>query len=181
MADKILHSSEYLRKRLAYDPFSGALTWRHVSPCGFLTPKACAIINKKYAGKTAGTAVNQWGYYIIGIRPKVYLAHRVVWAIHYGAWPDGEIDHIDGDKLNNKIENLRVVDGATNRRNMPTQKNNTSGHAGISVKNGKWIARIGGGQRGKRIYLGTFQTLGEAVAARKAAEQKFGYHEGHGR
>ena len=181
MAKRVLHSPEYLRKRLAYDPNNGTLTWKNVTPCTQLTPKACAIINVKYAGKPAGTFINPWGYRIIGISSNVYLAHRVIWALWHRDWPDGEIDHINGDKLDNRIQNLRVVDGVTNRRNMPMQRNNTSGHVGVTLKNGKWCARIGSGARGHRLYLGTFDTLEEAVTARQAAEIQIGYAKTHGR
>lgn len=180
MTKQNLPPIDYLRKRLDYDARTGQLVWRSATPCDWLTPKACAIINTKYAGKVAATAINGWGYRITAIQGTGFLAHRVIWAIYYGDWPDAEIDHIDGDKLNNRIENLRSVDGVTNRRNMPIQKNNTSGHAGVTRRGQKWVARIGSGRRGSRVHLGVFETKDEAVAARGKALKQYGYTERHG-
>jgi hypothetical protein len=181
MAEQFLHSPEYLHKRLAYNPDDGVLTWKRVTPCEKLTQRACEVINARFAGKAAGTYINSWGYRVVGVGKNLQLVHRVIWALWHGAWPGGEIDHINGDKLDNRIQNLRVVDGITNRRNMPMQRNNTSGHVGVCFKDGKWIARIGAGKRGKRLFLGKFDTIEEAVAARKEAEKQLGYSKTHGR
>ena len=172
---------KYLRKRLCYQPEAGKLFWRMVTPCERLTEKACKIINKKYAGKEAATATNSWGYKITVIQKHGFLAHRIVWAMHYGEWPVDEIDHIDGNKQNNCISNLRTVEGIENRKNMPKQRNNTSGCVGVDLKGKKWQARIGAGGKGKRLDLGTFETFDEAVAARKKAEIEYGFHKNHGR
>jgi hypothetical protein len=180
MTAKTLPSPEYLRKRLAYDASTGQLVWKQVTPCHHLTKKACAIINKKYAGQAAASAVNAWGYRITRIQGRGLLAHRVAWAIYYGSWPNGELDHIDGDKLNNRITNLRDVDGTTNRRNMPRQRNNTSGVTGVNKNGNKWVARIGAGARGKRINLGAFESKEDAIAARNHALKTYKYGSRHG-
>lgn len=172
---------EYLRKRLRYDESTGKLFWLYGERDYFSSDKGWNIFNAKYPDREAFTHVNSWGYLCGGVSGKLLLAHRVIWAICHDEWPNGEIDHIDGDKLNNKIENLRDVSGVTNRRNMPKQNNNTSGYTGVNLKNGKWVARIGAGKRGGRIHLGRFNTIDEAIAARKDAEKRLGYSKTHGR
>jgi hypothetical protein len=110
-----------------------------------------------------------------------YYAHRVAWALHTGAWPKGEIDHINGDKADNRIANLREVTKVENSRNMPLPANNTSGHIGVawSKSDKRWTAYIKVG--GRRRYLGNFLEKDDAIAARKAAEVRFGFHPNHGR
>lgn len=106
---------------------------------------------------------------------------RVVWAMTYGYWPKLEIDHIDGNPLNNRIDNLREVDHVTNGRNQRTPTNNTTGVCGVyRYRTGdKWVAAIKVNY--KKIHLGLFDTIEEAAAARKEAEIKYGFHENHGR
>jgi hypothetical protein len=111
---------------------------------------------------------------------KPHQAHRVAWAIHFGEWPKF-IDHINGDKTDNRIENLRAVSFVENTRNRKRPTNNSSGHAGIywHTKERRWVARIGDGAGRKR--LGSFLNLDDAVAARRKAEVDLGYHPNHGR
>ena len=111
---------------------------------------------------------------------QLYKAHRVAYAIHFGEWPRGCIDHINGIKTDNRADNLRVVDRATNNRNRPTQKNNTSGVTGVSqTPQGKWRAVIKVNK--KTQSLGVFSAKKDAISARKEAETKFGFHKNHGR
>jgi hypothetical protein len=109
-----------------------------------------------------------------------YLAHRVVWALVHGAWPQKQIDHIDHDRTNNRVENLRIVGHQENHRNTTLRKNNASGFMGVSwYKAGeKWTAYIMIDRVKK--HLGCFDALEDAVAARRAAEARFGFHENHG-
>ena len=121
------------------------------------------------------------GYLSANIDKKMYLVHRLVWLMHNGKFPDGMIDHIDGDKTNNTISNLRVVSPETSNRNMPTPKDNTSGHIGVSwsVHADMWLARIN--HKRKTINLGYFKDFEDAVSARKQAEVNYEYHTNHGR
>ena len=97
-----------------------------------------------------------------------------------GRWPNGDIDHIDGDRLNNKWSNLREVTRLDNRRNAGLRVDNTSGYNGISYNNRerKWETYIE--VEGQRKRLGKYLELHEAIQARKRAEKKYGFHPNHG-
>lgn len=135
------------------------------------------ILNRR-TGKQAGY-VNDRGYVVVEFRGKRYKAHRIAWTIFHGEIPAAEIDHIDQNKQNNRISNLRVVDGQTNRKNRNVQRNNTSGVMGVCfhVRMNKWIARIK--VDGSYVWLGQFDTKQEAVDVRKIAEDVYGFHNNH--
>lgn len=102
-------------------------------------------------------------------------AHRIIWEMVYGECPD-VIDHINGDKHDNRLVNLRNVDRAENMRNRKLNKRNKSGINGVSTrKDGKWLVVI------RTKYIGLFDNFFEACCARKSAEYKAGFHENHGR
>ncbi len=98
-----------------------------------------------------------------------------------GAMPEEHIDHINGIRDDNRWENLRPVNRATNQKNMKLFANNTSGVPGVRKSpNGlKWVSRIF--TEGKEVHLGTFKNKEDAVAARKKAEIDYGVHANHGR
>lgn len=131
-------------------------------------------------GKTAGT-IGKRGYLRIQIFGKVYCAHRIAWLIYYGRFPDYGIDHIDGDKLNNSISNLRDVSQLENNKNRSINKNNKSGFIGVTwaKHRGKWRSRIM--FEGKDITLGFFDDVNEAARVRSDASIKYGFHENHGK
>ncbi|WP_181425564.1 HNH endonuclease signature motif containing protein [Methylobacterium sp. B4] len=177
-------SVDVLRKLLAYDPLSGSMTWLERSPDmfpgGAQTPEHnCAIWNGKFAGRLVETSDKR--YARIAIFNRRYYAHRVAWALQTGAWPTREIDHINGNKKDNRLANLREVAELENSRNQPLRKANTSGVHGVRWKEqiNRWIAFIG--IDGKFIHLGNFLTRAEAIAARRQAEAKAGFHRNHGR
>jgi len=98
----------------------------------------------------------------------------------YGEFPAGFVDHINHDRCDNRISNLRVV--ATKRENCRNQakKQGLSGICGVLARPSKrWQAQIKGD--GKLVCLGTFDTKEEAAAARQAANEKYGYHKNHGK
>ena len=110
------------------------------------------------------TSVNNCGYLKVCIDKKNYLVHRLIFLMHHGYLPE-LLDHIDMDKLNNRIENLRDADKELNSWNRGLQANNTSGFRGVSWNKaaGKWHAYIK--IKGKRKHLGLFNTPEEASAA----------------
>lgn len=102
--------------------------------------------------------------------------------MHNGTIPDGmQIDHINHNRLDNRLENLRLVCHNENSRNRSMNGNNTSKISGVhwDSRNNKWQARIS--VNGTRITLGHFSSLFDASCARKSAEKKFEYHNNHGR
>ena len=131
-------------------------------------------------GHRAGTK-DKYGYRIIHVDGKQYYAHRIAWHLFHGKWPEGSLDHINGDKDDNRPSNLREADAAEQMRNMPMPTRNTSGVHGVTwhKQTGKWQAGIAVNRKFK--YLGLFDDLDEAAAARSAAEKKYGFHANHGR
>lgn len=122
------------------------------------------------AGDIAGC--DNGGYLRIRVGSRKYYSHRVAWFYMTGAWPDGEIDHINGDKADNRWSNLRVVDRCTNMQNQwrAHKRNKSTGLLGAYVVNGQFIASITA--NGKQRYLGTFQSAQEAHMAYLQAKQK---------
>ena len=106
------HCPKDLRHRLEYDPETGKMRWKN--PAHNLRGRALSIWKSRYLGKEAFTATMPRGYRQGRIDRVAYLAHRVAWALHYGSWPDGVIDHINGCTADNRIENLRDVSQAEN-------------------------------------------------------------------
>lgn len=141
----------------------------------------CNRWNAKWAGKEI-TYVGVDGYKRCSILKKYFQLHRLIWLYMTGEWPKGEIDHINGDRSDNRWCNLRDVSHKENSINLKLSKRNTSGTIGVSFnkREKSWIANIQN-KEGKQTYLGTFKTKEMAVAARKAAEIEFGYHPNHGR
>lgn len=181
MAAKPLPSQEVLRQLLDYDPETGVLRWKERGPDGFKTARSHSVWNAKHAGGLAFRMANDRGYLTSCVLGRRYSAHRVVWKWVTGQDPD-HIDHINGVKADNRFSNLRNVAKVDNQRNRKKPSNNTSGVIGVTARSdlpGKWIAYIGEG--GKTIKLGSFETKEAALAARRAAEERLGYHENHGR
>jgi hypothetical protein len=141
---------------LSYDCSTGEFRWRetgtgrHIEkPAGYLSPK---------------------GYRYIGIGRRLWSAHRLAWLYVFGFMPK-QIDHINCDKSDNRIANLREASNRDNALNRGRNRKNTSGHKGVTwygKPNNKWVARITD-RDGKRRCLGYFQSLDEAAQAYKKA------------
>lgn len=177
---------EVLASLATYDPLTGSLTWLPRQPSMFIGAEqdrehSCKIWNSKYAGKLAFTAINGNGYRHGAIFGKTVSAHKAAWALHHGEWPTHGIDHINGDRTDNRIANLRDVPISVNSKNQKRRSGNTSGITGVSyfARTKKWVAMIKGD--GKVRNLGYFATIEDAAAARKVAEAKYGFHQNHGR
>lgn len=174
--DKLTVSQVY--DVLLYDRNSGEFTWKHRHEKHFTDKKYQKIWNSKYAGKLAGS-IGSDGYRTICIHGMPCKSHRLVWLVEFGCWPD-EIDHINHNRLDNRISNLRDVSHNENSKNYSLKSNNSSGVTGVRWDNIKsmWFASIGVNY--KTIFIGRFKSFDKAVAARKAAEVKCGFHENHG-
>ena len=162
-------TSDLLRKFVNYDPDTGLLTWK-------LRGTRAAEAGKQL-GTVVGTLPDK-GYIVITLFGTVYQAHRLAWLHYYGQFPEKQIDHIDHDRTNNTISNLRETSLHTNMKNKSLYTTNTTGYSGVTPHGDTWIARIG--VNGTKVLLGTFRTIEEAIAARKAAEKLLDYHTNHG-
>jgi hypothetical protein len=172
---------DVLKKLFSYDPETGVLTWLERQREFFETNRACSTWNARYAGKQAFTANDKHGYKQGQIFGKIHRAHRVVWALYYGSWPANQIDHINGDRADNRIKNLRDVTNSENSRNQKFRSTNSSGVMGVhwySTRK-KWVAHLT--VNGRYKNLGYFSDINDAIAARKAAEKEYGFHQNHGR
>ena len=178
---KELPSVAYLKECFDYNPESGELVWR-VRPLHHFPIKKVAILtNARQAGKQVVYKATN-GYTRVSIGSIRYAAHRVIWKMYTGEEPIGQIDHINGVRTDNRIENLRVVEGhQENARNMKRKINNTSGNTGVyfNKDRGKWGAYIN--VSGVMKYLGLFTDKIDAIYARYYAEQDHGFHQNHGR
>jgi len=158
---------DLLNELLEYDKETGDLLWK--------VRKAKRVKVGDIAGYIEST-----GYKRFTINAKSYLVHRIVFLMHKGYLPK-TIDHINGDRLDNRIENLRAVTANQNQHNRKLNSNNTSGFKGVSwfKKQNKWKASIR--LEGKQINVGYFSTPEEADAVvRKAREELHGSFANHG-
>ncbi len=129
-------------------------------------------------GELAG-CLNADGYIIVSVGRTRYYAHRLIWLMKFGEWPSGEIDHIDGDRSNNRIENMRCVTKSGNMKNQKRNSRNTSGAPGVGwdrTRN-KWRVQIY--VNGKHSFQGRFDSKEEAVNHAKSIYMKSGYSNRH--
>jgi hypothetical protein len=161
-----------LKELAHYDPETGIFT-RLTRPCNSVKIGDEMGYTKKYTDSLF--------YLTVEVKGSQYFLHRLAFLDMTGAFPDGDIDHIDGNGLNNKWENLRVVDAIENGKNKKRYKNNASGYQGVSFYNltKRWRAAIS--IDGKKKHLGYFDTFEEAKERRIKAEKEFNYHKNHGR
>ena len=161
---------DLLNHLFEYDKETGNLIWK-------IKPSSRGHHVK--AGDIAGT-LKSHGYICVGINYNSYRAHRLIFLMHKGYLPK-TIDHINGDKLDNRIENLRAATVGQNQHNRKTNANNTSGYKGVSWSKAlkKWTARIT--LERKTINLGYFSNVEEAAeVVRKAREELHGDFANHG-
>jgi hypothetical protein len=156
--------TKYIQDTYQYNKETGEIFWKN-----------------KPKGKVTFKSKNKGGYLCGGVLGKQYYTHRVAWLLHYGSWPDGPVDHINGIKSDNRIENLRVVTPEENQKNQKKHSRNTTGVVGVY-----WVGRVNRwqvqiGLNGKDKHLGLFKDFDKAMIARKEAEVKYGYHKNHGR
>lgn len=164
-----LPAKSYLEAVFEYAPDTGKLFWRINT----------GDIDR--VGKEAGTT-NKSGYRQVCLNSTVYLTHRLIWKMMTGEDPQEDIDHINGERSDNRWVNLKTATRSENLRNSKRSTKNNSGAVGVSwckIKR-KWRAEIVDNE-GKHVHLKYCETLEEAIAVRKAAEKELGYSERHGR
>lgn len=155
-------TAEHLRDVWKYDPDTGVVTW---------AKKTC---RKVIAGRPVGSPHNG-GYLHTSQMGEVHLLHRLIWLWVYGEWPPSHIDHVNGDRRDNRLINLRLADPSQNTANQKQRADNTSGVRGVCWSNHRkaWIAQIQ--WRGRHRYLGQYASLEAASEAyRSAAAKMFG-------
>ena len=148
-------TQKLVRDLFTYDEMTGSLVWK-VKPA-----KQISI------GTIAGTSRPD-GYTQVKIQGKFYMVHRVIWLLSFNVWPDGDIDHINGNRSDNRLNNLRLVTRKQNLENQKLQASNKSGFRGVSWSNQKKKWRVQINHHGKQYTIGLFNDLLEAAAAAKA-------------
>jgi HNH endonuclease/AP2 domain len=157
-------TAERLRELLHYEPDTGVFT-RRVRTANRV----------RVGGDVAGSVNSSDGYRYICIDYRLYPDHRLAWLYITGSWPKSQIDHINGDKTDNRLANLREATQSQNQANTSMRADNISGFKGVSWSKGrrKWLAHIK--KRSKCKHLGFFDTSGSAALAYTiAAEKHFG-------
>ena len=170
-----LITQESLKERLHYDKDTGIFTWTDSKLNG-----------KRVCGKKAGNIHKASGYCLIGWTENKkyykYFSHRLAWLYVYGEYPKLSLDHINHNKIDNRIINLREVTQRENQRNQSRYKNNTSGHTGVFYRKNKTKNKYEASIRVDRrlFHLGCFETSEDAVKAVKEAREHYGFHVNHG-
>jgi len=161
---------ERARKYLRFEPIEGKLYWRRSE-------------RRARAGREAG-GIQQRStlkYRLVGIDGKAYLTHRLVWFLTFGTWPKEEIDHWNGNGLDNRLSNLREVTSQENHHNQRMSIRNTSGVTGVYWDKSRQKWRVLIKIAGKSIHLGRFNNLQDAAMVREKANLKYGFTARHGK
>lgn len=167
MSNRRSITADYLRKVLTYSKETGVFRWKEKTSLRIVI------------GEVAGS-VNREGYRKIQLRGNKYSASRLAYLHMTGNWPSGEVDHINHDKDDNRWSNLRDIPSHLNKLNKPLYAKNKTGVPGVIKERtcNRWKVTIK--HDGNAVYIGLFETFFDAVAARKSAENLYGFHVNHG-
>ena len=184
MANKALPEQSVLLQLLRYEPETGKLFWRERGVEWFSaktqnrSSSLCRLWNERYADKEAFTCMS-YGYRTGSVLASNYKAQRIIWKMETGVDPD-HIDHVNGTRSDNRLLNLRDVTITENAKNRKIPTNNKTGVIGVyrwaHGRNVYWVATSP--EKTDTTY---FHCVGQAIAARRAAEIKHGFHPNHGR
>lgn len=176
----IIHpiSVDVARSLIRYEHDTGKMFWKTRNSQHIKKPCSLKSWNTRYA-ETEITTLDNKGYLFCSIYGKQYRAHRLAWLIFYGEWPNF-IDHKDGIRTNNRIDNLASVTVQQNHMNLSIASNNTSGVTGVyfNKKRGIWCAQMK--FNGITYHLGSSRDKEEAIAMRLAEQEKLGFSKRHG-
>jgi hypothetical protein len=147
---------------------------------GILRTKTIRQGSNSYIGQPIGTLTN-YGYLCVTIDTKRYQLHRVIWLYVYGYIPKEDLDHIDGNRTNNRLFNLREANRQDNLKNTAVHRDSSTSILGVNwdKRKSKWRATIYVNK--KQEHLGYFKEIQEATLARQQANIRYGFHENHGR
>lgn len=188
MAKIALPEISLIRNRVEYCPATGILTWKPRTAADFTDSGQISALtrsrqwNNRFSGRPAFSTKAATGY-LVGPLGKglVLFAHRVAFALMEDRWPT-TVDHINGDKTDNRWENLREVSPTENAMNCRVRSDSVTGRTGVRLNRRKgWGYYSVIKHDGSDIHLGTFDTFEEACAARTAAEKLLGYSARHGK
>ena len=183
-------SLKQLRGIVEYDPVTGNFFWCKRTPKKGDDPAKVASWNTRYSGKIAGSVFKS-GYRIIDIEGKKTRAHRLAIKFITGRWPHADVDHVNGNRDDNRAANLRQATRSNNLQNATKlRSNNTSGVKGVSIRKdtGKWTVRLRefkgktdcGKYKGKYLCFGSFTRKKDAIEAVRQARNlvhgKFAKH-----
>jgi len=158
-----------LKSNLHYNPENGEFTWlKYRSKYAKAGAPAGHVWNCHHSGKK---------YLVIRFAGRIYMAHHLAWILSSGETPE-QIDHINGNGLDNRLLNLRLASNEQNSKNKKLSKLNKTGVTGVSLRRGKYSVVIGNNY--KTIHLGTYVNFFDAICARKSAEKSLGFHANHG-
>lgn len=183
MTLKIEINQQIIRTLIEYNPDTGVVIWKRRDPSHFKTERSCKIWNTRHAEKPAGRVSftnKNYKTKIIRIFGKDYYTHRIIWMYFYGDQIPAQIDHINHDATDNRIDNLR--DGTTiNHLNRSMHTKNTSGVSGVHYckRSKKWIASCS--INNVRKPIGSFSSIEEASSVVVSYRKSVGFTETHGK
>jgi len=166
---KLLPPLAHLQVCFIYKPETGVLIWRERPREHFADLRSWSRCKTQFAGKPAGN-INKAGYLVVLLNRVPYLSHRIAWKLMTGDEPPASIDHINGNRLDNRWDNLRAATVLQQIGNQRIHRTNKSGYRGVYLhRDGKWVAQLG------RRYLECFYSFKQAASVyESAAREHFG-------
>lgn len=173
MAKRKLPCPTVLRLLLRYEPETGRLFWRRRSIVWFEDAPHCGTWNTRFAGRECFISTSAYGYKRGAVLLSQLQAHRVIWALVHGEWPAADVDHINGNRTDNRLGNLRHATRAQNLRNSGS-RGGSSRYCGVcwDRARGKWVANCYD-DTGRNRHLGRYDDESRAALAYDEAARRW--------
>lgn len=168
-------TAAHLRLVIHYDPDTGMFTWKSRPLSMFKDRRCWRKWNTRYAGARAGY-VDRGGYIRLAFKcygVRAFSGHRAAWLLYYGEEPCADVDHINGVRHDNRIQNLRAATRKQNVRHSGMSSKNTTGYKGVTWDKAKRKFQVGICADGKRIFVGRYKSATEAAKAYDVAASKY--------